>query len=133
METWGKWTFGGKGYPKCPKKVYSKCPNIPVPISLNCLQMGSGTNGQLEKMDIWRKGVYPKCPKGVSQVPYAHYLSMFKNEPWGKWALGANGHLGKECPKCPVPIPPIFSNKHLGPQVPIYPSAHFALVSIWKK
>ena len=59
---------------------------------------------------------------------------MFRNGHWGKWALGANGHLGKEYPKCSaVPIPQFFSNRHLGPQVPIYSSAHFVLVPIWEK
>ena len=40
---------------------------------------------------------------------------------WGKWTFG------EEVPQVFCAHPPIFLNRHLGPQVPIYPSAHFAL------
>ena len=206
MGTWDYWTFGGKGYPKCP-----------MPISPKCLQMGIGVCRHLGQMNIWRKGC-PKCPKGISKVPWAHFpetvvvtrriticsqmctganghlgkmnicgkgypkcpntpapisFQMLANEQQGKWALGenghleegntstflkeypkcpmpitpkcvqmgtgANGHLGKEYPNCLVSISPKFfqmdngKNGHLRSQVPIYLSAHFALVLFWGK
>ena len=49
---------------------------------------------------------------------------------------GANGHLRKEYPKCPVPISPKFfqmgsgKNGHLLPQVPIYPKTHLGEMGI---
>ena len=72
METWGKWTFGERGTPSA-LKGYFKCPNILVPISPQKLANEQWGKWALGKMEIWMKGVYPKCPKGVSQVPYAHY------------------------------------------------------------
>ena len=74
---------------------------------------------------------YPKCPKGVSEAPWAHYPKMFTNGQQGKWELGANGHLGergtpsalKGHPKCLMPISPkclqmsIGVNEHLGANV----------------
>ena len=50
----GKWTDGGKGYPKGP-----------VPIFPKCLHMGTGANGHLGQIDVWGKG-YPKCPMPIS-------------------------------------------------------------------
>ena len=40
---------------------------------------------------------------------------------------------GKSTPSVRAHPHPIFSNWHLGNQVPIYPSAHFVLVPIRKK
>ena len=185
----GKWTFGKKGYPKCPKGVlqvpsahfpqmftngrwgewalrenghlgekgtpsvlkgYPKCP---LPIFRKCMQMGSEANGHLGQIDIWGKkvpqvptsalcpfspnaykwalGQMNICRKGVPQVPEgvppsAHFLQMFSNEHWGKWALGANGHLGvRGTPSVLYPFPPNF-----------FPSAHFSrcpFEKIWGK
>ena len=126
MDIWGKWV------PKCPKRVYYKCPNIPVPISPKCLQMGSGANGHVEKMDIWRKGA-PQVPKrgipsALCPLPRNVYIwALGQMGTWGKWTLGEG------VPQVSCTHPPVFSNRHLGLQVLIYPSAHFALVSIWEK
>ena len=82
----GKYTFGGKGYPKCPVPIFSKC-----------LQIGTGENGHLGHMNIWGKGV-PKCPLPI----FPKCLQMGTG---GKWAFGEKGH-----PKYPVPI---FPNAHM--------------------
>ena len=80
-------------------------------------QMGSEVIGDLGQMDVLGKG-YPKCPKGVHQVPGAHFPKV-----------SANGHLekltcgGKGYPKCPVHISPKFlqmytwGNGHLGEKI----------------
>ena len=57
-------------------------------------EMGAGANRHLGKWTFGEKG-YPKCSNGVPQVPGVHFPQMFTNGHWGKWALGANGHLGK--------------------------------------
>ena len=80
MGIWGKYIFGGIGH------------------------RGKWALVQIGKwqMDIWGKG--------VPQVPGVHFPQMFTNGHWGKWALGANGHLGKRgtpsalCPSVPVLI-----------------------------
>ena len=59
----GKWTFGERGTLSAPVFL------CPFPL---CLQMGTGANGHLGQMSIWGKG-YSKFPKGVPQVPWAHY------------------------------------------------------------
>ena len=74
----GKWTFGERG---TLSSLIFLCP-----FPLKCLQMGTR-----DKWTFGRKG-YPKCPKGVSQVPWAHYPKMFTNGRWGKWRLGGNGY-----------------------------------------
>ena len=94
------------------------------------------------QMGTWKKWTfggkeYPKCFKGVSQVPYVHYPELFKNGHWSKWALGANGHLGKEYPKCPVPIPQFFQIGIWGPSAhlplcPFCPSVHLGKMSTIK-
>ena len=71
MGTWGKWSFGRKGYPKCS-----------VPILPTFFKWAWG------KMDFWGRG-YPKCPKEVPQGPHAHFSQIFAN------GHGANGHLDK--------------------------------------
>ena len=118
----GKWTFEEKGNPKCPNtpvpissqvflngqrvkwalekmniwgKEYSKCP---MPVSLKCLQMGTRAYGHLGPIDFWEKGVGNlKCLVSISPKCLQGTL--------GRWALGANKHLGI-CPKCPfAPLP----------------------------
>ena len=117
---WCKWTFRERGTLSA---LIFLCP-----FPLKCLQMGSGANGHLEKMDIWGKGYPIKCPKEAYLMPWAHYPKMFTNGHQGKWALGVNGHLGERGPpsalkghsKCPAPITPKCSpmgteaNGHLG-------------------
>ena len=52
-------------------------------------------------MTLGGKG-YPKCPKGLSQVPWAHYPKMFTNGHWEKWIFGEKGYL-----KCPKGVPQV--------------------------
>ena len=87
----GKWTFGERVPPSA---LMLLCPFPSNVCKWAVGQMGSEANGHWGKMNIWGKG-YPKCPKGVSQVPWDHYPKMFTNGHQGKWALGANGHLGE--------------------------------------
>ena len=98
METWGKWTFGGKGYPKCPKRVFQ----VPLsPFLQNFYKWAP------RPIDTWGNGHldkgYPKCPN----IPGPISPQMFANGQWGKWALGKNGHLEERSTPsalCPLPL-----------------------------
>ena len=114
-----------------------KCP---VPIFSKCLQMGTGTNEHLQERGT------TSALKEYPQVPSAHFLKMFSNEHWDKWALGANGHLGvRDTPSALCPFSQMFANGHwrqmdiwgkeapqvscthfpeIFSQVPIFPTAH---------
>ena len=68
-------------------------------------------------------------------MPHAHFLQMFTNGHWGKWALGKNIHLGergsssglKGYPKCPGTISPKCSQ--MGPGA----NGHLGKMDIWGK
>ena len=87
MGTWGKCTFGGKGYPKCSKRM----PQVPCPHSLQMFTYGHwgkwtfGANKHLEERGI------PSAPKGYHKCPvpiFPKFLQM---------GTGANGRLGQMC------------------------------------
>ena len=71
----GKWTFGEKGYPKCPNGL----PQVP---GVHFPQMF--TNGHWGKWAL-RANVHlgerdnPRALKRYPQVPYAHLPQMFTN------------------------------------------------------
>ena len=77
---------------------------------LTCLQIGSGANGHLGKCTFGGKR-YPKCPKRVFQVRYAHYPK------WLELGTGANGHFGQMdiwAPFFKFPFAPLSIFKNLG-------------------
>ena len=108
----GKWTFGERGTLNALKFL--------CPFPLKRLQMGSGANGHLRKMDIWGKGV-PQVPyRGISSALSLLTQNVHKRVPrqmgiWGKWTFGGKGY-----PKCLVPFSPkclqmgTEVNRHLG-------------------
>ena len=75
-ELQGKWTFGERGTLSA---LIFLCP-----FPLKCLKWAVGQMGTRGKWTFGGKR-YPKCPKGVFQVPWAHYPKMF-----------TNGHLGQK-------------------------------------
>ena len=102
MDTWGKWTFGGKGHPKCPKEV-PQVPYAHFPQMFTSGHWGKWALG--ENVHLGERGTpralkgYPKCPMPIS----LKYLQMGTgaNGHWGKCTFG-----GKWYPKCPMPIYP---------------------------
>ena len=96
MGTWGKCTFGRKGYP--------------MPQSALCLFTSNVYEWALGQMSFWAKCAfggkgYPTCPKSEPQVLYAHFLQMFTNGHWGKGTFGEKG-----TPSVLYSFPKIFLN-----------------------
>ena len=92
------------------KHLGKKIPYCPMPIFPKCMQMGTGVNGHLGQMHIWGKR-YPKCLKGVPQLPCVHFPKMYANGHWGKFE--------KRAPQVSCAhFPQIFSNGPLRPKCP---------------
>ena len=132
METWGKWTFGGNGYPSALKEYIPSALIFQCPFPPNVCKWALGQMGTWKKWTFAGKE-YPKCLKGYPKclMPITPKCLKMGSE--------ANGHLGqmdirgRSIPSVLYPSPIFFSNRQLGPQVLIYPTAHFTLMSIWEK